>query len=214
MTPRPRVRVLLAEDHPIYLEGLARAIKDQPELELVGTAENGRTALDSIRELHPDVTVLDMRLPELDGVEVLNAIARDGLATRVLMLSAQRDSKAVFEAMRTGAEAYLTKDASRRVICDTILAVSRGETVLAPEVQAALVGELRDREVDDRPVLSPREGEVLQLIAKGLSAPAIAERLYVSPATVKTHLQGLYEKLGVSERAAAVAEAMRRGLLE
>lgn len=214
MPPRSRVRVLVAEDHPIYLEGLARAIKDQPELELVGTAEDGRTALQSIRELRPDVTVLDLRLPELDGVEVLNAITRDGLATRVLMLTAQRDSKAVFEAMRTGAEAYLTKDASRRVICETILAVARGETVLAPEVQAALVGELRDREVDDRPVLSPREREVLQLIAKGLSAPAIAERLYVSPATVKTHLQGLYEKLGVSERAAAVAEAMRRGLLE
>jgi two-component system nitrate/nitrite response regulator NarL len=214
MTTRTRIRVVMAEDHPIYLEGLSRAIKDQPELELVGTATNGRDALATIRELQPDVAVLDVRLPDLSGTEVLSAIMRDHVPTRVVMLSAETDSEAVFEAVQTGAGAYLSKDASRREITEAIVAVSRGGTVLAPQVHAALVGELRIRRNDDRPALTPREREVLVHISHGLSAPEIGRTLHVSPATVKTHLQSLYEKLGVSERAAAVAEAMRRGLLE
>lgn len=209
-----RIRVIVAEDHPIYLEGLTRAIKQQPELELVGTAIDGREALECTRELQPDVAVLDMRLPGLSGTEVLNAIMRDELPTRVVMLSAETDSEAVFEAVRIGAGAYLSKDAGRREITEAIVVVARGGTVLAPQVQAAVVGGLRIRRNDDRPLLTPREREVLGHISQGLSAPEIGRRLHVSPATVKTHLQSLYEKLGVSERAAAVAEAMRRGLLE
>ena len=209
-----RVTVVVAEDHPIYLEGLVRAIRRQPQLELVGTATSGREILGMIRELQPGVAVLDLRLPDLTGVDVLRAVTRDGLATRVVMLSSVTKGELVLEAVRLGAGGYLSKDADRDTICDAILAVARGGTVLAPQVQAGLASALREREHEQRPVLSAREREILVLVAEGMTAPEIAVRLHLSPATIKSHLHHLYEKLGVSERAAAVAEAMRRGLLE
>ncbi len=210
-----RVTVVVAEDHPIYLEGLVRAIRRMPQLELVGTATSGRDALALVRELEPAVAVLDLRLPDLTGVDVLNAVSRDGLQTRVVILSAVFDGDLVFEAVRLGVAGYLTKDSDRTAICDAILTVARGGTVLAPQVQAGLAASVRRHEHDDqRPVLSAREGEILGLVAQGMTAPEIAGQLHLSPATIKSHLHNLYEKLGVSERAAAVAEAMRRGLLE
>ena len=214
MTPLERVRVLIAEEHPLYREGVVRAVKERPELELVAEAADGRQALALIKELAPDVAVLDVKMPELDGLQVANAVGRDGLATRVLMLSAFIDRQIVFQAVAAGAAGYLSKDADRREITDAILAVHRGGTVLAPEVQAGVAAEVRARWRRDAPSLSDRERQVLELIAEGLSAPEIGRRLYLSPATVKSHLQSLYDKLGVSDRAAAVAEAMRSGLLE
>lgn len=214
MRPAPRARVLIAEEHPLYREGVVRAIKARPELELVGEAPDGRRALTLIKELAPDVAVLDVKMPELDGLQVANAVVRDGLGTRVLMLSAFVDRQIVFRAVAAGAAGYISKDADRLEITDAILAVHRGETVLAPEVQAGVVAEVRSRWRPELPTLSERERQVLEMIAEGLSAPEIGRRLYLSPATVKSHLQSLYDKLGVSERAAAVAESMRRGLLE
>jgi len=209
-----RVSVYVGEDHPIYLEGLVRALRQRPEFEVVGSSNDGREALQEIRRLTPDVAILDENMPGLLGNEVLQAISRDKLSTRVVMLSASLDSAVVFRAVANGVRAYLTKDADRATICDAVAAVARGQTVLAPEVQAGLVDEVRLRERDDRPALSPREREVLEQTANGRSAPEIARELHISTATVKTHLHNVYEKLGVSERAAAVAEAMRRGLLE
>ena len=214
MTPKPRVRVLIAEEHPLYREGVVRAINERPELTLVGEAADGRRALELIRELAPDVAVLDVKMPGLDGLQVANAVERDALGTRVLMLSAFLDRQIVFKAVAAGAAGYLSKDAERLEITDAILAVHRGHTVLAPEVQAGVAAEVRSRWRPDVPSLSERERQVLEMIAEGMSAPEIGRRLFLSPATVKSHLQGLYEKLGVSDRAAAVAEAMRRGLLE
>lgn len=209
-----RVTVFVAEDHPIYREGLLRALRQRPELEVVGEADNGREALAQIKELGPQVAVLDEHMPELRGTDVLHALQRDGVPTRVLMLSASLDSAVVFKAVSQGVAGYLTKDADRERICDVISAIARGETVIAQEVQGGLVDAVRFREHDDRPALSPREQEILQLTAAGRSAPEIARDLHLSTATVKTHLRNLYEKLGVSGGAAAVAEAMRRGLLE
>ncbi|HMJ36834.1 MAG TPA: response regulator transcription factor [Baekduia sp.] len=209
-----RVRVFVADDHPMYREGLVRAIKERPDLELVGESSDGRTALPEIRRLTPDVAVLDVRMPGLTGTEVLNAIARERIATRVVFLSAHVDSDLVYRAVAMGAAAYLSKEADRATIFDAVAAVARGETVLSPEVQSGLAAQIQLRETESRPVLSPREQEVLRLIAEGRSAPAIARHLHLSPSTVKTHLQSLYEKLGVSDRAAAVAVAMRSGLLE
>jgi two-component system nitrate/nitrite response regulator NarL len=209
-----RIRVLVADDHPLFREAVVRAVKERPDFELVAEASDGREALEQIRELRPDVAVLDVKMPELDGLKVLNAVRRDGLETRVVLLSAFLDGSTAFEAMATGASAFLGKDADRRRITDTVAAVSRGETVLGPEVQAGLAEEIRLRGAKDRPGLSAREQEILGHIAEGRSAPDIAKLLFLSPATVKSHLGALYEKLGVSDRAAAVAEAMRRGLLE
>src|SRR5439155_23149485 len=211
---RGRIRVFVADDHPLYREGVVRTIKDRPDLELVGESADGRDALEQIKRLEPDVAVLDVKMPQLDGPEVLNAVARDGLPTRVVFLSAYLDSAVVYRAVAAGAAAYLSKESSRQTICETISSVARGATVLSPEIQGGIADEIRLRATDDRPVLTPREREILVLTAEGRSAPDIAKQLYLSSATVKTHLQHLYEKLGVSDRAAAVAEAMRRGLLE
>jgi two-component system nitrate/nitrite response regulator NarL len=206
--------VFVADDHPVYREGLVRAVRSRAELEIVGESGDGRDALEEIRRLTPDVALLDVKMPGLDGTQVTHAISRDNLKTRVVLLSAHSPSDLIYRAIAIGAAAYLSKEASRDEICDTVAAVARGETRLSPEVQAELVRQIQMRAVDDRPVLSPREREVLTLIAEGLSAPEVGARLHVSPATVKTHLQSLYEKLGVSDRAAAVARAMRVGLLE
>jgi two-component system, NarL family, nitrate/nitrite response regulator NarL len=214
MSSGARVRVLIAEEHPLYREGVVRAIKERPELELVGEARDGREALAMIKELQPDVAVLDVKMPQLDGLQVANAVVRDAARTRVLMLSAFLDRQIVFQAVAAGAAGYLSKDADRLEITDAILAVNRGDTVLAPEVQAGVAAEVRSRWRPDVPSLSERERQVLEMVAEGMLAPEIGRRLYLSPATVKSHLQSLYEKLGVSDRAAAVAEAMRRGVLE
>jgi two-component system nitrate/nitrite response regulator NarL len=214
MTMRARLRVLVADDHPLYRKAAGDAIKSRAELELVGGAEDGRQALDAIRVAAPDVAVVDIHMPGLDGLAVLNAVTRDELATRVLLLTADVSAAAAYAAIGAGAAGYLLKDIDTDALCDAIVAVGRGETVLAAGVQGAVAQEIRSRSVQDRPMLTPREREILILIAEGLSAPAMAERIMLSPATVRTHLQHLYEKLGVSERAAAVAEAMRRGMLE
>ena len=190
-------------------------IAERPELELVAQAADGRSALDKIRELAPDVAVIDVRMPKLDGSDVLLALREEGLRTSVVFLSAFLDAKTVYDAVAAGANAYLSKEAETDEIVTAIAAAARGETILGPEVQTGLAEQIRFREENEaRPRLSEREHEVLKLIAQGLSAPEIGERIHLSTATVKTHLQHLYEKLGVSERAAAVAEGMRRGLVE
>jgi two-component system nitrate/nitrite response regulator NarL len=212
---RPRVRVLVADDHPIYREGIVRAVKERPDLELVGEASDGRVALEEIKQTQPEVAVLDIRMPELDGPQVLNALRRDSVATDVIFLSAFMEGELAYQTVAAGAKGYLSKESSRQEICDAIVAVARGGTALAPEAQAGLAAEIQQRERSaGRPALSPREQEVLRLIAEGLSAPQIGRRIHLSPTTVKSHLRSLYDKLGVSDRAAAVAEAMRRGLLE
>ncbi|MGI8624620.1 MAG: response regulator [Solirubrobacteraceae bacterium] len=210
----PRVRVFVADDHPVYREGVARAIKARHEFELIGEAENGRQALEAIKTLLPDVAILDVQMPGLQGSEVLHAIKRDGVPTRVVLLSAHVDSETVYRAVASGAGAYLSKESSRERICDAVAGVARGAVVLSAAVQAGLASEIQIRERDERPALTPREHEILVLTANEHSAPDIGKQLHLSQSTVKTHLKSLYEKLGVSDRAAAVAESMRRGLLE
>ena len=204
----------MADDHPLYREGVVRAVKDRPDLELVGESGDGKQALADIEKLKPDVALLDVKMPALDGIRVLNALSRDGASTRVVFLSAYLDSAIVYHAVAAGAAAYISKDSGRQTICDAVVAVARGDAVFGPEIQSGIAKEIRLREHDDRPSLTPREREILGLTADGCTAPEIGRRLYLSTTTVKTHLQHLYEKLGVSDRAAAVAEAMRRGLLE
>jgi len=211
---RRRVRVLAADRHPLYRDALTRAIRERPELELVGQARDGREALDAIGSEQPDVAVIDRTLAGLSGDQILNAVGRDSLRTRVVMIAAEPDPDLVYAAIANGAAGYLTKDADARELCDAIAAVARGRTVLSPQLQAGIAGEIRLRAVDERPVLSERERQTLELVAEGLTAPQIGRRLCLATPTVKTHLHHVYDKLGVAERAAAVAEAMRRGLLE
>jgi two-component system nitrate/nitrite response regulator NarL len=211
---KKRVRVIVADDHPLYREGVVRALSASGQVEIVAEAEDGRSALAEIQEHRPDVALLDYKLPELDGVAVTHAVVRDQVPTRVLLVSAFTDSGVVYKALETGAAGFVSKESSREQIVDAVLACSRGENVVPPDVAAGLVSEIRLRKQDDTPALTPREHEILRLIAAGKSLPQIAQELYLGLTTVKTHVQHLYEKLGVSDRAAAVASAMRRGLIE
>ena len=209
-----RVRVLVADDHPLYRAAVADAVKGRPDLELIGVVADGRAALEEIRRLGPDVAVLDVRMPELEGPEVLRATVRDQLATRVLFLAASTESGIVYDLVAAGAGGYLDKSAAADAICDAVVSVSRGETVLSGAVQGGVLQQIRMRGARDDSPLTVREMEVLRLTAGGRSAPEVAAELFVEPSTVKSHLHNIYEKLGVSDRAAAVAEGMRRGLLE
>jgi two-component system, NarL family, nitrate/nitrite response regulator NarL len=211
-----RTSVVIADDHPLYAQALARVVKQRPDLELVGQFERGREALEGVRDLRPDVALVDVRMPELDGIQLANAVARDELSTRVLLISGEGAAPNAYEAIGAGAAGYISKLAKPDEIGDAIQTVARGGTILSGEVQTALAGEVRQRSATERggPSLSPREREILGMIAEGESAPGIANRLHLAPTTVRTHLQHLYEKLGVSDRAAAVATAMRLGLVE
>jgi two-component system nitrate/nitrite response regulator NarL len=212
--PARPVRVLIADDHPVYRRGAAGLIDGCPGLEVVGEAGTGQEALDGIRTLAPDVAVVDLGLPDFDGITVIGMLEREGLATRVVIVSASEDGATMYRAFAHGARAFIPKIATGDMLCSTLMAVARGESVILPSIQSALTREIRARrDRTEEPLLTARELEILRLCADGLSSPDIAVALFLSVPTVKTHLQHVYAKLEVSDRAAAVAQALRRGLL-
>lgn len=206
------VRVFVADDHPPYRDGICRAISERPGLDVAGSADNGLAALEGIRSATPDVAVLAVDLAGLGGIDLTTEIVRAELPTRVLLLSASPED--VYEAVAAGASGYLMRGARPESVCAAVSAVALGRTILDDDAQSALVRCIRDRATHVRPVITEREHEVLTLTARGLSAPQIGAELHLSPTTVKSHLHSAYEKLGVSDRAAAVAVAMRSGLLD
>jgi two-component system nitrate/nitrite response regulator NarL len=208
------VSVVVADDHPFFRDGVTRGLVQSGRLRVVGEAATGREALELIRQECPAVALVDQQMPDLDGLDVTRAVVRDGLPTRVLLLSAFTDSAVVYQALECGAAGYLSKAARRAEIVDAVLRVARGRTVVPPDLAAGLAEQIRLRADTAGPPLSERERQVLQGFARGRSVPQLAAELYLGVSTVKTHTQRLYEKLGVNDRAAAVAEAMRRGLLE
>ena len=208
------VTVVVVDDHPFFRDGVARGLTQSGQIKVVAEAENGREGIAAIERERPDVAVVDYQMPDMDGIAVVHAVVRDALPTRVLLLSAVTESAVVFRALEEGAKGYLSKETRRAEIVDAVLRVARGATVVPPELAAGLADEIRLRARPDAPVLSEREQQVLRGFARGLSIPQVAGELFIGASTVKTHTQRLYEKLGVSDRAAAVAEAMRRGLLE
>ena len=206
--------MVIADDHPIFRSGLAHEIACHPGLELLGEAGDGREALRMIRALRPRVAVVDLRMPGLSGDRVVDAITRLDQGTTILVLSAFNDQQGIFDAVAAGASGYVLKDVDRDVICDAIVRVAGGGQVLPSHLQDGLLRELRTRSARADWRLSAREREVLQLAARGLSNPEIGRTLYIGPSTVKTHLERSADKLGVHGRTAAVAEAIRRGLLD
>lgn len=209
MTP---IRVYIADDHPVYREGLARHWETSASIEVVGATDNGLTAVEEITELGPDVAVVDLKLPGADGLQVLELLAE--ATCRVLILTAYVDSSTVYAALAAGARGFLEKAASFDEITDAVAAVAAGETVIAPVVSAALAVEIRSRGSEQqKSLLTKRETAILRLAADGLSAQQIARELGIGVPTVKTHLAHIYAKLDVPDRAAAVAQAFRRGLL-
>jgi two-component system nitrate/nitrite response regulator NarL len=209
-----KVSVVVGDDHPMFREGVVRALVMSGEIDVVGEADDGTTAFDLIKAHSPDVALLDYRMPGMDGAQVAAAVRRDELSTRVLLLSAHDESAIVYHALSEGVSGFMPKESSRSEIVAAVINCAKGHDVLSPGLVEGLAGEIRRRAEPTGPTLSARESEVLRMIADGLTIPAIASQLYLAPSTVKTHAQRLYEKLGVGDRAAAVAEAMRRGLLE
>jgi len=207
-----QVTVLVGESQPLFRDALARVVRQDPGCELVGELAGGREALRAIRTLRPAIALLGEPLDGLSAGRVARAAARDGVPTRCVLLFGALDGEGAFRALAGGAAACLTRGVGPDALRLAIAAAARGETVLAPELQSGVAREIRLR--DGRPLLTAREREVLGLIADGRRTAKIAGALHLSPTTVKTHLGNAYEKLGVSDRAAAVAAGMRRGLLE
>lgn len=209
-----KIRVVVADDHPVFREGLVKALDGSDVVELIGETDDGAAALALIRKHQPEVALLDNQMPNMDGAEVAATAQQEGIGTRVLLVSANDDPTVVYHALQQGAAGYLSKEATRAEILQAVLDCAKGIDVVAPRLASRLAMEIRRRAEPPGQALSSREQEVLTMLGDGKTVAAIAGELYLAPSTVKTHVQRVYEKLGVSGRAAAVAEAMRRGLLD
>ena len=210
------IRVLLVDDHPVVRRGLRAMLDELPELEPVGEAADGAAALRLLDEARqagaplPDVVLMDLQLGAgMNGVEATRRITAQAGPPSVLILTTYSTDADILAAVEAGATGYLLKDAPPEELVAAVRAAARGETVLAPPVAARLLGRVRS----GRPTLSPRETEILELLAEGLANRQISKRLFISEATVKTHLVHVYDKLGVDSRTAAIAAALQGGLL-
>ena len=205
-----KIRLVIVDDHPVVRDGLRGMLESQPDFEVVGEASDGEAAVQIANSLSPEVVLMDLRMPVMDGVTALREIKGSNPQIQVLVLTTYDSDADILPAIEAGASGYLLKDSSREELYTAIRAAARGETVLAPKVAARLVGRMR-APAEER--LSSRELEVLQLVAEGDSNSEIAIRLHISQATVKSHLIHIFGKLGVSDRTAAVTVALRRGIL-
>jgi DNA-binding NarL/FixJ family response regulator len=204
------IRLLIADDHPVVRDGLIGLFSRDDDFEVLGEAADGAEAVRLAERLAPDVILMDLRMPQVDGVTAIAELARRGVTARVLVLTTFDTDSDVLPAIEAGATGYLLKDAPRSELFRAVRAAARGEAVLSPSVATRLLGQVRAPAQDE---LSRRELEVLELVARGSTNREAAARLFISEATVKTHLLHVYAKLGVNDRAAAVAEAFDRGLL-
>jgi DNA-binding NarL/FixJ family response regulator len=204
------IRVVIADDHAVVRRGLSGLLDNAADLTVVGVAEDGQTAVDLVREHRPDVVLMDLQMPGLDGVEATRIIADEDLGAEVLVLTSFSDSSRILAALDAGAVGYLLKDAEPRDLLDGVRAVARGESPLDPKAARLL---LRSRAApDDEIELSPRETEVLRLVVDGLLNKQIATRLGITERTVKAHLTSVFQRIGVSDRTQAALWAQRHDL--
>ena len=209
--PRRPIKLLIVDDHPVVRDGLSAMFARDPEFEVLGEAADGAEAVRLALALAPDVILMDLRMPGMDGLTAITELGKRGSAARVLVLTTYDTDSHVLPAIEAGATGYLLKDAPRAELLRAVRAAARGEAVLSPSVATRLMS--RFRAPSGAGPLSQRELEVLELVAAGTTNREAAARLFISEATVKTHLLNIYAKLGVSDRAAAVGEAFNRGLL-
>ncbi len=209
------IRVMIVDDHPVVRDGLRGVLAGEPDLDVVGEAGHGAEALARLRTVPADVVLMDLRMPEMGGVEAIAALREEAPDTRVLVLTTFDTDRDVLPAIEAGATGYLLKDTPRAELVRAVRAAYRGEAVLSPAVAGKLMGQVRRPapETGSTEALSARELEVLTLVAAGSTNRDAARRLFISEATVKTHLLHIYAKLDVRDRASAVAAGYRLGLL-
>ncbi len=204
------IRVLITDDHPVVREGLAGMLAGQQDFEVVGLAEDGDTAVALHQTLSPDVTLMDLQMPGLDGVGAIEAIKAKQPSAHILVLTTYDSDADILRAIEAGATGYLLKDAPREELFRAVRATAKGDSVLAPTVAARLMTQMRAPAEES---LSAREIEVIQLVAKGKNNKDVGKELHISTATVKTHLIHIYNKLGVDDRTAAVTTALEKGII-
>lgn len=205
-----RIKLLIADDHPVVRMGLRGMLDGQEDFEVVAEVENGAQAVEAAERLRPDVVLMDLRMPEMDGVTATTRIVERTPGVRVLVLTTSDSGADILRAVEIGATGYILKDAPREELFRAVRAAAEGKPLLAPDVAAHLMSRVRWPSDE---ALSSREIEVLELVAQGTSNRNIAGKLWISEATVKSHLLHIYDKLGASDRASAVSVAMKRGIL-
>jgi DNA-binding NarL/FixJ family response regulator len=210
-----RIKILITDDHLVVREGLSAMLSREKDIEVVGEAENGLQAIEKARELHPDIILMDLRMPEVDGIEAMRRIKLENPDIKFIILTTYDNDEYIFKGIESGARAYLLKDSPREDLFRAIRVVSRGGSLIEP----AVAGKVLDRFVElsrqeqISATLSDRELEVLNLIARGASNKVVASSLNISESTAKTHVQSIFNKLGVNDRTEAVTEAVKKGII-
>lgn len=209
-------KILIVDDHPVVREGIGAMLKRESDFKIVGEAANGQEAIDKARELSPDVILMDLRMPEVDGVEAITRIKADMPDIKFIILTTYSDDEYIFRGIAAGARAYLLKDAPREELFKAIRAVSRGESLIQPVVASRVLDKLAElsRKAPASETLSDREVEVLRLMAKGVSNKDIADQLSITQSTVKTHITSIFQKLDVTTRTEAVTTALKKGIIQ
>jgi DNA-binding NarL/FixJ family response regulator len=209
MQPSPNpIRILLADDHPLLRDGVSGLVADQPDMKLVAEASNGREAIDQFRKYRPDITLLDLQMPEISGIDAILAIRSDYPDARIIVLTTYTGDAQVLRALKAGAQAYLLKSALRRELLETIRAVHAGHRRIPPDVATQLAEHAADEQ------LTSREIEVLRLIAAGNANKLVASQLSITEETVKGHVKNILSKLGANDRTHAATIAIKRGIIE
>jgi len=212
MNPSPNYELAIIDGHPLIRTGLRLACASSA-LKVIASVGTGHAGLEAVCRAEPHVAAVELDLPDMRGLTLIQALAETGVRTRSVVLTARQDGAAIYEALGAGAAGFLTKDADEETICEALIAAASGDTVISPQVHRLVATEIRLHSAGRQITLTPRESEVLALVARGYSTPQIGRTLFLSHTTVKTHLAHIYEKFGVSDRAAAVAQGMRRGLV-
>ncbi|WP_052888327.1 MULTISPECIES: response regulator [Thermogemmatispora] len=214
-----KIRILLADDHTILRAGLKMMLNAQPDMEVVGEAQDGRQALQEALRLQPDIVLMDITMPDMSGIEATRQIKKQVPETKVLILTMHENDEYIFQALRAGASGYMLKEAADTDLISALHVIQNGQVYLSPVAQSVMVGDYLQRvrageEKDSYESLTEREREILKLVAEGYTNTKIAERLVISPKTVDTHRTHIMDKLNLHSRAELVKYAMRRGLLE
>jgi DNA-binding NarL/FixJ family response regulator len=210
-----KIKVMIADDHPVVREGLSAMLNKEPDIQVVGEAENGAEAVKKASEFQPEIVLMDLRMPEVDGVEAIRQIRAKNPEMKFIILTTYDNDEYIFKGIEAGARAYLLKDAPREELFKAIRAVHKGESMIQPAVAGRLLDRFSElsRQVQVPDALSERELEVLNLMAKGAVNKLIAASLSIGESTVKTHIQTIFQKLGVSDRTEAVTQAIKKGII-